>query len=143
MSDQEKLKARAAEYVLSLIQDDMIIGLGTGSTVKYFLHDLEAKIQNGELNNIKGIPSSRRTEKIANDLHIPSIATSKNNPKINLLRHLSDLRDMSISKNVLGQFFINFYYTSGLFKLGLIAIVIVIFSVVDPAVIVIGLPVIV
>jgi ribose 5-phosphate isomerase A len=71
MSDQEKLKARAAEHVLSLIHDDMIIGLGTGSTAKYFLHGLAAKIQNGELKNIKGIPSSRQTEKIANELHIP------------------------------------------------------------------------
>jgi ribose 5-phosphate isomerase A len=71
MSDQELLKARAAEYVLSFIHDNMVVGLGTGSTVKYFLHGLAAKIQTGEIKNIKGIPSSRQTEKIANELHIP------------------------------------------------------------------------
>lgn len=71
MSDQEKLKARAAEFVLSFIRDDTIIGLGTGSTTKYFLYGLAKKIQSGELKNIKGIPSSRQTEKIAKDLNIP------------------------------------------------------------------------
>ena len=71
MSDQEKLKARAAEYVLSFIQDNMIIGLGTGSTVKYFLQGLLKKIHNDHLKNIKGIPSSRQTENIARELNIP------------------------------------------------------------------------
>jgi ribose 5-phosphate isomerase A len=71
MSDQEKLKSQAGEYAVKLIQNNMIVGLGTGSTVKYFLKGLAAKIQNGKLKNIKGIPSSRQTEKIARELNIP------------------------------------------------------------------------
>ena len=71
MSDQEKLKAQAGEYAVKLIQNNMIVGLGTGSTVKYFLQGLATKIQNGKFMNIKGVPSSRQTEKIARELNIP------------------------------------------------------------------------
>ena len=71
MTEQEMLKAAAADYSLSLIEDDMIIGLGTGSTVKYFLQGMAERIESGQLKNIKGIPSSRQTEKIAKDLCIP------------------------------------------------------------------------
>lgn len=71
MSDQEKLKAQAGEYAVKLIRNNMIVGLGTGSTVKYFLQALANKIRNGELENIKGIPSSLQTEAISIDLQIP------------------------------------------------------------------------
>ncbi len=71
MSDQEKLKAQAGEYAVKLIRNNMIVGLGTGSTVKYFMQGLAEKIQNSKLKNIKGIPSSRQTEKIARELNIP------------------------------------------------------------------------
>ena len=71
MSDQEKLKALAGEYAVKLIRNNMIVGLGTGSTVKYFLQALANKIRSGELENIKGIPSSLQTEAISRDLQIP------------------------------------------------------------------------
>lgn len=36
----DKKKQQAAEYALSLIEDDMIVGVGTGSTVNYFIDAL-------------------------------------------------------------------------------------------------------
>jgi ribose 5-phosphate isomerase A len=71
MSDQEKLKARAAEYAMQFVEDGMIVGLGTGSTVQFFLEALGRSIRDGALKNVKGIPSSLKTESIARELHIP------------------------------------------------------------------------
>lgn len=42
--EQEKLKKMAAEAALDYIKNDMIIGVGTGSTVNYFI-DALAKIK--------------------------------------------------------------------------------------------------
>lgn len=73
MSVQEELKAHAAEYAVRFIEDNMVIGLGSGSTVQYFLEALGRKISNGNLKNIKGIPSSIQTENIARELQIPLV----------------------------------------------------------------------
>ena len=71
MSEQEKQKAQAGRYAARLIGNNMIVGLGTGSTAQYFLQELAKRIRNSELHNIKGIASSRRTEEISRDLQIP------------------------------------------------------------------------
>ncbi len=69
--NQDKLKARAAELAANLVKDGMIVGLGTGSTVRYFLEALAKRVHSGELKNILGIPSSLQTEQISGDLGIP------------------------------------------------------------------------
>jgi ribose 5-phosphate isomerase A len=71
MSEKEALKAKAAEYALSFVQDHMVIGLGTGTTTGYFLNGLAKRIKNGKLKNIVGIPSSKKTERIASEMDIP------------------------------------------------------------------------
>jgi ribose 5-phosphate isomerase A len=71
MLDRDQLKARAAHKALEMIEDDMIIGLGTGTTVRYFLEELSKKLISGELRNISGIPSSKHTEQLAGSLAIP------------------------------------------------------------------------
>lgn len=62
---------QAARYAVDLIQDGMVVGLGTGSTTRYALEALSEKIKGGALNNVVGIPSSERTAKIAKNLKIP------------------------------------------------------------------------
>ena len=49
----------------------MIVGLGTGSTAKYAVERLGAKLAAGELTNIIAIPTSVATEKQARQLNIP------------------------------------------------------------------------
>ena len=53
---------------LKLIKNGMSVGLGTGSTVKYFLEGLAARVQDGL--EITGIPTSRQTEQVARKLGI-------------------------------------------------------------------------
>lgn len=48
MSDQDKAKQRVAEAAIEYVEDDMIVGVGTGSTVNYFidlLADMKARIE--------------------------------------------------------------------------------------------------
>lgn len=51
--DQNAQKKLAAEHAISYIEDDMIVGVGTGSTVKYFIDKLSL-----EKHRINGVVSS-------------------------------------------------------------------------------------
>ena len=64
--NQEEKKQKVAEAALQYVEDGLI-GVGTGSTVNYFIRHL-AKIKH----KITGaIPSSTATEKLLQELHIP------------------------------------------------------------------------
>ncbi|MCH4170425.1 MAG: ribose-5-phosphate isomerase RpiA [Lactobacillus sp.] len=68
--DIEDKKKMAALAALDRIQDGMIIGLGTGTTVQYMLEGLATRIKNEHL-DITGISTSDRTTNAANELGIP------------------------------------------------------------------------
>jgi ribose 5-phosphate isomerase A len=67
----------AAEYV----EDGMVIGLGSGSTVYHALAAISAKVRQGL--NIRGVPSSRQTERWARRLGIP-LTTLDEHPELDL-----------------------------------------------------------
>ena len=69
--DINQLKKLAAEKAVEEVSSDMIVGLGTGSTVQFALEKISEKIKKGELKNIQCIPSSNRTEVEALRLGIP------------------------------------------------------------------------
>jgi ribose 5-phosphate isomerase A len=66
---QEEMKRLAAEKACDYIEDGMILGLGTGSTMEYALKKIGKMVKEGV--KIKGIPTSFRTKKIANEEKIP------------------------------------------------------------------------
>lgn len=69
----EELKKAVAREALSFVEDDMIIGLGTGSTTSYFIKLLGKKVMEEEL-EIYGIPTSHQSRLLAIEAGIP-IAT--------------------------------------------------------------------
>jgi ribose 5-phosphate isomerase A len=69
MSAQNIAKQKAGEYAASFIETDMNIGIGTGSTVYYFIQALAKRIKEGLV--IKGVPTSTQTEQLAKELNIP------------------------------------------------------------------------
>ncbi|MFA3784036.1 ribose 5-phosphate isomerase A [Melioribacteraceae bacterium 4301-Me] len=73
----EEQKRLSAERAVNFIKSGMIVGLGTGSTVKFVLRKISDKIKNGELKNVVGVPTSSRTEKEANRLGIPIISLNE------------------------------------------------------------------
>lgn len=66
---QEAGKRAAGEAALQYVPDGALVGLGTGSTVKYFLLALGKKVKSGF--RVQGIPTSQETARLANDLNIP------------------------------------------------------------------------
>ncbi|CAN5766218.1 ribose-5-phosphate isomerase RpiA [soil metagenome] len=68
---EEARKRVAAEHAAQWIEDGMVIGLGTGSTVRHLLDYIAERRAEGEWKRIVGIPSSRETELRARSLNIP------------------------------------------------------------------------
>jgi ribose 5-phosphate isomerase A len=66
----EQLKQKAGEEAAKRIVNGQKIGLGTGSTVRYFLEVLGRRLAEGDLSDIVGVPTSERTETIAHSLNI-------------------------------------------------------------------------
>ena len=75
-------KRRAAEAALKFISDGMVVGLGTGSTADEFLQALSAALRSDKLRNIKGIPTSQRSQQRAEELGIPLLGLSAGRPDI-------------------------------------------------------------
>ena len=74
MSSQDELKQQAAARAVEMIESGMVVGLGSGSTAKFAVQQIAARIRSGELENIVGIPSSTQTENLARDLEIPLVS---------------------------------------------------------------------
>ena len=64
----DDLKKAAASEALKLVEDGMVLGLGTGSTVKFFLEGLSRMVHNGL--KIKGVPTSKETARLGKELGI-------------------------------------------------------------------------
>lgn len=68
--NQDELKAQTGQESVNYIKSGMIVGLGTGSTIRYMVDELGKRVQAGELTGITGVTTSSRTAKQAKDLGI-------------------------------------------------------------------------
>lgn len=68
---ENQAKDAAGKAASELIKDHMTVGLGTGSTVKYFIQYLGLKVQNGL--KITACATSKDSETLAKKAHIPLI----------------------------------------------------------------------
>lgn len=66
-----KAKQLVAIEAVSYIQDQQIIGLGTGSTADYAIQEIGRLVQKGL--NIKAVPTSHRSQLLAESYNIPII----------------------------------------------------------------------
>ena len=95
------LKQGAAKVALGYVRSGMMIGLGTGSTTRYFINMLGEEIQKGSLSGIQAVPTSDATAEQARLLGIPLTTLSENSqldlavdgadevdPKLNLIKGL-------------------------------------------------------
>jgi len=69
--DPAALKREAGRRAAREVRSGMTLGLGTGSTVAWFLEALAARIVDGTLHDVVGVPTSVATERRARDLGIP------------------------------------------------------------------------
>ncbi|WP_125721816.1 ribose-5-phosphate isomerase RpiA [Flavobacterium ustbae] len=70
-SDFDKEKQLAAKEAVKLIRDNMIVGLGTGSTAYYAIIEIGERIKEGL--KIKAVATSKETERLAVSLNIELI----------------------------------------------------------------------
>lgn len=90
----EELKKIAAYHAVKIIENDMVVGLGTGSTVKYAIEKIGEMIKNGL--KIIGIPTSSSTENLAKKMGI-SLATLNEYPCIDVTIDGTDQVDKSLN----------------------------------------------
>ena len=67
----DDLKRAAAEKALELVQDGMLVGLGSGSTARYFTDGVGRLVSEGM--KVRGVPTSRETAELAAQLGIPIV----------------------------------------------------------------------
>jgi ribose 5-phosphate isomerase A len=69
-SQQNQYKNEAAKAAAQLVQNDMIVGLGTGTTAVYLVSELGRRVAEEGL-RFTGVPTSERTAEQARSLGIP------------------------------------------------------------------------
>lgn len=67
--DKDALKRQAGEAAADLVRDGMVVGLGTGSTVRFTIDALGRRVAQGL--RIRGVPTSKASEDQARALGIP------------------------------------------------------------------------
>ncbi len=77
MNPKKMAGEKAAEYV----QNGMALGLGTGSTVRYFVERLGEMVREGL--DVVGVPTSERTENLARQVGVP-LTTLEETPTLDL-----------------------------------------------------------
>ena len=71
MLSQDDIKEKVGRQAAELVQNNSIVGIGTGSTAQHFIDALGEKVKKGL--NIKAIPTSERSRIQAEHLQIPTI----------------------------------------------------------------------
>lgn len=69
-TSQETWKRQAGETAAELVDEAMVIGLGSGTTATYFIQALARRISQG-LSIVGAVPTSIETEQLARSLGIP------------------------------------------------------------------------
>lgn len=67
----DDLKRAAAGKALELVQDGMLLGLGTGSTARFFTEGVGALVAQGM--KVRAVPTSRATAELAASLGVPIV----------------------------------------------------------------------
>jgi ribose 5-phosphate isomerase A len=69
--EQDSLKKAAAEKALDLVRDGMVLGLGSGSTARYFTEGVGRLVADGM--KVMAVPTSRATAELAAENGIPIV----------------------------------------------------------------------
>lgn len=68
------LKQRAAVAAADLVESGMVLGLGTGSTASLIIRELGRRLAGRKLRGIRGVPTSQRTARLAEEVGIPLLS---------------------------------------------------------------------
>ena len=79
--ERDHLKQAAAQRAIELVENGMVVGLGTGSTAAFVIHHLAARVAQGL--SVVAIPTSEHTAETARQLGIP-LATFAQHRRLDL-----------------------------------------------------------
>ncbi len=96
MTNSEQLKKAVGYQAAELVESGMIVGLGTGSTVRYLLDALGERLRSGRLRDVVGVPTSDATAQRAAALGIP-LTDLSGGPKLDLAIDGADEVDPSLN----------------------------------------------
>lgn len=82
-NDIARYKRTAAEYAVQAVESGMVVGLGHGSTAVEAVRGIAALLASGKLQEIRGIPCSKKVEHEAVQYCIP-VTTLEEHPVIDL-----------------------------------------------------------
>lgn len=80
-ASREASKRNAGYAAAGMVEDGMVVGLGTGSTAAYAMERLAVRIRDGL--RVQGVPTSFQTEMLARNLGIP-LATLDDHPELDM-----------------------------------------------------------
>jgi ribose 5-phosphate isomerase A len=83
MSWKEEAKKRAADKATNLVKSGMVLGLGSGTTTAEAIKILGKKLSNGEISDIRGVPTSYHSIQEAVKARIP-LTTLDEYPELDL-----------------------------------------------------------
>jgi len=107
-------KQRAGEAAVEMITSGMVVGLGTGSTAEWFIRALAEALRNGKLRDVRGVPTSVRSDQLARELDVPVVSLAdvrtidvdvdgadEIDPALNLIKGLGGalLREKVVAQN--------------------------------------------
>jgi len=74
LSDEDRARARGAagKAAAELVEDGMLVGLGTGDTASYAVREIGARVKGGL--KVSGVATSERTAMLARQLGIPLVS---------------------------------------------------------------------
>lgn len=74
-ASRDELKRLAAERALELVSDGMTIGIGSGTTARFFIEGLGRLVAGGM--RLRGLPSSERSAELARTAGVPLMADAE------------------------------------------------------------------
>jgi ribose 5-phosphate isomerase A len=73
LSDLDRYKRQAALAAVDRVASGTVVGLGSGSTAAHAIAEIAARLEEGRLSDVRGIPTSTATEALASRLGIPLV----------------------------------------------------------------------
>ncbi len=81
----EDLKRLAAyEAVDRYVESGMTVGLGSGTTAAFAVERMAALLSSGELEGVRGVPTSERTAALARELGVPLTTLAESRPVLTI-----------------------------------------------------------
>jgi ribose 5-phosphate isomerase A len=81
----DELKRAAAERaVAEYVESGIVVGLGTGSTAAFVVRRVGGLISSGELEDVRGVATSKRTAELAGEVGVPLVTLAEARPMVTI-----------------------------------------------------------